>query len=230
LCFILFSPIKQLETRHHLGNACTYLQLNAYQTGDDIVIDLIAYDDTRFLDAARLPALREPTGFGNVRAQVRRYTLRDVPSSSLSSSSTRSSTSGLQAAAEVKNLCQQQPMYELPSINPKNLMKPYRYAYAICHTMEDVKFPDSLAKIDVQSGAAAVWSEEDCYPGEPIFVATPGSNKDEDDGVLLSVVGSISRGRSFLLVLDAKTMNEIARAWAPQLVSYGFHGRYEHRQ
>jgi carotenoid cleavage dioxygenase-like enzyme len=47
---------------------------------------------------------------------------------------------------------------------------------------------------------------------------------DDDDGVILSVVLDGLRGESFLLVQDAATFAEIARARAPVVVPFGFHG------
>ncbi len=54
---------------------------------------------------------------------------------------------------------------------------------------------------------------------------TPGS-EDEDDGVLLSVVLDGRRGNSFLLVLDARSLGELARAEVPHHIPYGFHGQF----
>ena len=48
----------------------------------------------------------------------------------------------------------------------------------------------------------------------------------EDDGVVLSVVLDTNAGRSFLLVLDAGSFEEIARAEAPHHIPFGFHGQY----
>ena len=67
--------------------------------------------------------------------------------------------------------------------------------------------------------------QEDCYPGEPVFVPQPGRQA-EDDGVILSVVLDAKRGTSFLLVLNAATFEEIARAEIPQPVLIGYHGMY----
>ncbi|HUN09591.1 MAG TPA: carotenoid oxygenase family protein, partial [Aggregatilineales bacterium] len=64
-----------------------------------------------------------------------------------------------------------------------------------------------------------------CYPGEPVFAARPGGTAD-DDGVLLSVVLDTTAGNSFLLVLDARTLQEVARATLPQAVMFGFHGHF----
>ena len=47
-----------------------------------------------------------------------------------------------------------------------------------------------------------------------------------DDGVVLSVVLDAAQGRSFLLVLDAASLGEIARAYVPHPILFGYHGEY----
>ena len=44
--------------------------------------------------------------------------------------------------------------------------------------------------------------------------------------MLLSVVLDIDGDRSFLLVLDAASLNELARAEAPHAIPFHFHGNY----
>jgi carotenoid cleavage dioxygenase-like enzyme len=70
-----------------------------------------------------------------------------------------------------------------------------------------------------------VWAEDGCFPGEPVFVAAPDGDA-EDEGVLLSVVLDGERGTSFLLVLDAASLEELARAEAPHHIPFGFHGQF----
>jgi carotenoid cleavage dioxygenase-like enzyme len=48
----------------------------------------------------------------------------------------------------------------------------------------------------------------------------------DDDGAILSVVLDTRRGASFLLILDASTFREVARAEAPRHIPFGFHGSY----
>jgi len=48
----------------------------------------------------------------------------------------------------------------------------------------------------------------------------------EDDGVIMSVVLDGRRRASALVVLDAKSMQEIARASVPHHIPFGFHGLY----
>jgi beta,beta-carotene 9',10'-dioxygenase len=66
---------------------------------------------------------------------------------------------------------------------------------------------------------------EHLIPGEPVFVPSPDARR-EDDGVLLSVVLDGRTGSSFLLVLDASSLEELARAEVPHQIPFGFHGQY----
>ena len=84
---------------------------------------------------------------------------------------------------------------------------------------------DNITKLDVKTAEERIWHERDCYPGEPVFVEKPEA-KVEDDGILLSVVFNAAKQNSFLLVLDAKNLMEVARAEVPQHIPFGFHGQY----
>ena len=86
-------------------------------------------------------------------------------------------------------------------------------------------FLDSIVKIDVESSAVATWHAAGLYPGEPVFVPAPVA-ENEDGGVLLSIVLDTAKERSFLLVLDAATLGELARATAPHAIPFHFHGSY----
>jgi beta,beta-carotene 9',10'-dioxygenase len=78
-------------------------------------------------------------------------------------------------------------------------------------------------KIDVRSGSVTAWSAPNANAGEPVFVPRPDA-VDEDDGVVLSVVLDADAQRSYLLVLDARTFEERARALVPHHIPFGFHG------
>jgi torulene dioxygenase len=84
-------------------------------------------------------------------------------------------------------------------------------------------FADGLVKYDAETHTTLRWSQQGQTPGEPIFVADPSSTE-EDGGALLSVVLDGPNGKSYLLVLDAKTMKEIGRAHVDGVVGFGFHG------
>ena len=112
---------------------------------------------------------------------------------------------------------------ELPRINYMRCNeRPYRYVWGVGSRSG---WLDQIVKGDVVQRSAAVWSEDGCYAGEPVFAARPGA-EDEDDGVLLSVVLDGRTERSFLLVLDAASLEELARAEVPHHIPFGFHGQF----
>jgi carotenoid cleavage dioxygenase-like enzyme len=102
--------------------------------------------------------------------------------------------------------------------------RPYRYAYGAGSALGG-DFLDRLVRLDLEHRTTSFWHEEGCYPGEPVFVEEPGSAR-EDGGVILSVVLDTRSGMSFLLILDATTFRELARAEAPHHIPFGFHGSY----
>lgn len=119
----------------------------------------------------------------------------------------------------------QQPI-ELPRIDDRRYLDQYRIIYGISASPErDYDTADRLVKLDNETGSAALWTEPGCYPGEPVFVPGPRSIR-EDDGVVLSVVLDARDERSFLLVLDAASFQELARAHAPHAIPHGIHGSF----
>ena len=61
-------------------------------------------------------------------------------------------------------------------------------------------------------------------PSGPIFVPDPKGKA--EDGVLFCVVLDGYAEKSYLLVLDAKTMEEVGRASMEWVVGFGTHGTY----
>ena len=71
----------------------------------------------------------------------------------------------------------------------------------------------------------SLWRESEYqYPSEPLFVAKP-SGTDEDEGVVLvPVVETRSDYPHLLVVLDAKTFEEIARIETQEPIPNALHG------
>ncbi|KAL0129067.1 hypothetical protein PUN28_004036 [Cardiocondyla obscurior] len=101
---------------------------------------------------------------------------------------------------------------ETPQINGDHYLgKEYRYFYAISCDM-DLNNPGTLIKVDIAQKTKKIWQENGVYPSEPIFVPDP-NGKNEDDGVIVSsIVWAERETRVGLLILDAVTFTEIARA------------------
>ncbi len=184
----------------HSDPLFTFHHVNAFEEGNDLVVDLIAYPDARVVDAAFLYALERGA---------------EVPGGIL----TRFRLGNTVRSQEISPLS-----LELPRIHPAFQGRPYRYAYGISQqpgTSRD--FYNMLARLDTSGGPALTWSAPGAYPGEPVFVARPGGER-EDDGVLLSVV--LQGDASSLLVLDASNFHELARARTRRVVPFGFHGEF----
>jgi torulene dioxygenase len=113
---------------------------------------------------------------------------------------------------------------ELPTINPAYHTKAHRYIYGVGDRRQS-SFFDTLLKMDTATQTCMAWSMPGHTPGEPIFIADPAKTE-EDDGVVISVVLDGASGRSYLLVLDAKSWVEVGRAEVPGTVGFGFHGAH----
>ena len=88
---------------------------------------------------------------------------------------------------------------------------------------------------DVETkSVVASWHEENCYPSEALFIPRPPQDANdelrEDDGVLMSIVMDSARATSFLLVLDASSLEVIAKSELGMLVPISFgRGSYKLR-
>jgi carotenoid cleavage dioxygenase-like enzyme len=117
--------------------------------------------------------------------------------------------------------------FELPGINyARKNGNEYQFAYGLgLNRLDLFDFVNQLIKLDVKNGQVKTWFEEGCYPGEPVFV--PARNaQNEDDGLILSVVLDTRKEKSFLLILDAGSFGQIARAELPHPLPFGFHGQF----
>lgn len=196
----------QLVVSHVAEAAFAFHHVNAYEDGDEIVLDVITYDDASIIDQLYLSHLRA----GETLAATGRLTRYWVP---------------LAADTPVDSNVIADEMLELPRIDYDRVAaRPYRYVWGTGRRAGGA-FLDMILVLDIMAGETRAWSQGGCFPGEPVFVARPGSET-EGDGVLLSVVLDARHGLSFLVVLDALTLEELARAECPHHIPFSFHGNY----
>ncbi|KAK3317133.1 carotenoid oxygenase [Cercophora scortea] len=133
-------------------------------------------------------------------------------------------TSVLESASPVKLFDIPAPHSgELPTINPRFATKRHRYVYSLAYRGRSTVM-DGIVKTDTLTREVLFWDNPHGHtPGEAIFVPRPEGTR-EDDGVLLSVVLDGHRQTSYLLCLDAITMQEAGRAEVGFAVAFGFHG------
>jgi beta,beta-carotene 9',10'-dioxygenase len=177
--------------------------VNAFEDEQTLVVDLIAYPDADIVTQLDLDRLRaaEPSP---VAGELRRYRI------------------DLATGDSTKVVLSQTPV-EFPRIGNVAAGKPYRFVFGAGSRLGDMS--DCIVKIDVVTGEAQFWSHIGLHPGEPVFVPDPRS-RGEDDGVLLTVAFDVAEHCSWLVILDAATLAEFARAQTPYPVTFGFHGGF----
>jgi len=214
--------------------------VNSYEVKNQIVLDLIAYPSPDIISKLYLDKMRNEDFTGNgEHPRLTRFVLpiiEDIYTAEFEKELV--SVSGCQASAVAVQSNQLgayvslegqevgQRGIDMPSINPAYRARPYRYMWG-CGGWEQAYFRGSIGKIDVETGECWRWrGTDDTVSTEPVFVPRPGA-EDEDDGVLLfSTVSTNPDERDAFVVLDAKTMQEVARADIEQRLGGSLHAAF----
>ncbi len=181
---------------------------NAFEDGDELVVDSISYAD--------LPALEAEQDFRAVNfdalspGQLWRFRLNRV--------------TGTAAKELLESRC-----VEFPSVHPDRVGQAYRYAYmGAAHDGQGNAPLQGVLKVDLETGSRHLWSAAPTgYAGEPTFVPRPGAAA-EDEGWLLTLVFNAARDRSELVILDAQNLEQgaIATLRLKHHIPYGLHGSF----
>ncbi len=180
--------------------------INAYEEGQEIILDISGYDNAKIIDAFYLDKIQhQPMHLPNVN--FRRYKLP---------------LKGGYAKYELMS----DNIFEFPRINYlTHNGRYYQFAYGASKDLSANGFLDRLIKIDHVNQIEKIWQEDNCYPGEPVFIAAPQA-KSEDEGVIITMVFNAKHSNNFLLLLDARSFDEIARAHIPERLPFGLHGQF----
>ncbi|CAK4586355.1 unnamed protein product [Aphanomyces euteiches] len=194
--------------------------INAFDDGDDIVLDLVHYEDSRIVQEFAIPTMLDGKCF-SIPSRYARYRLNNL-------SAHRGHVLAPFPKVGAPKLAAAPLLMELPTINERfRHCKAYQFVYAVNVTDKSSRFFDSVVKLDVNTGDVLTWAPGDgFFPGEPMFVPNPNEEA-EDAGVLLTVVLDGHGKRSYLVVLDAKDLSVVARVEAPVVVPLGFHGMHK---
>ena len=184
---------------------------NAFQDGDDWVIDSICYadfptvepnQDFRQADFDRLPA-----------GQLWRFRMQP-------------------ASGTIQRQLLDERCCEFPTLHPDHVGRPYRYAYlAAAHHPTGNAPLQAIAKVDLETGDRHLWSAAPRgFTSEPVFVPKSAhtSSSFEDAGWLLTLVFDAEQERSHLVILDAEDLGRgaIADLWLKDSIPYGLHGTF----
>jgi carotenoid cleavage dioxygenase-like enzyme len=183
--------------------------VNAFEQGDHLYIDIVAYPDPDIIEAFYLKRIQQNT-IPLPGGEFRRYTIN------------------LKNASPITYSTFSDEKLELPRFNypALNMDGNYRFVYGVgINKKHPFSFYNQIVKIDLHLKNTSIRIEENSFPGEPVFIPSP-ANSFEDDGILISVVLNQQKGNSFLLVLDAQSLEEIGRAEIPHAILFGYHGDF----
>ncbi|CAH2076131.1 unnamed protein product, partial [Iphiclides podalirius] len=197
---VLISKQTGKEVKRYVTETFFFLHIiNAFEQDGKLVVDLCAYKDAKALDAMYVRAMETMQSNADYAEWFRGRPKRLEVSLEAPSMSVVQSRLLADLGCETPRI-----HYDLYNGHP------YRYFYAISSDV-DAKNPGAIIKVDTWTGETKTWFENDCYPSEPVFVPEPEC-KEEDAGVLLSALVWGSKECSVgLLVLDARSLEVIAR-------------------
>jgi beta,beta-carotene 9',10'-dioxygenase len=187
---------------HTAPSGFVFHVVNAFEDGDATVMDVALYPDASVVSQLRTDAIAKD-GFPGLVPSIVRWTMRE-------------------GARDAKVEIIAAEGFEFPAVS-------YRKKNGQRHGVTwGARIGANAARATIvrHDGASERGYEEDGYVfGEPVFVARPTST-DEDDGVVLSVGSHRTLDRSAMVVLDARTLDVVARAEVPLPIPLGFHGSF----
>ncbi|CAG0883383.1 unnamed protein product [Cyprideis torosa] len=221
--------------------------INTFESGDQLVVDVIAYKTSEILDKFYLTKLREGNFSSSDPGHFRRYVLpliKDIKG--VESGKNLVTYKDCKAKAEKEE--------DRIIVTPERMnCDEGQYARGIIDQLDD----SEVIKIDTVDKKIVRWNQENntsIYPGEPKFVPAPNGVK-EDDGVVLATCTDVRQVESrsgtpissnrkiemsrsnfyscnrkgtkdFLVVLNASTMKEMARCEVDANIPGGVHGLF----
>ena len=180
--------------------------LNAYQEGEEVIVESIYYDD--------FPSIDPETDYRTVDFDL-------IPAGLLERCRLNLTTGTVSSERLSERCC------EFAMVNPSQQGLAARYAWMAVAEREAGNDPlQAFKKLDLHSGERRVWSAAPHgFVSEPLMVPRPGASA-EDDGWLLAVVWNGERSGSDLVILDAASMAEVAMVELPLAMPYGLHGSW----
>ena len=118
---------------------------------------------------------------------------------------------------------------EFPRVDERLVGRRHRYGYSVGFEQDasgQIDLGDNAVyRHDLVAGATSVRTFPGGTVGEVVFVPN-GDDAAEDDGVLMGYAFDSDKGTSALVVLDAATLDDVARIDLPVRIPHGFHGNW----
>lgn len=223
---------KEVGTKYYTGAMVVYHHVNAFEEDGHVVCDVIAYEDNSLYNFFYMNAMKDKSLESSPKLPYyKRFALPVQADKGIEAGEDlvklKYTTASAVKEKDGKLLCHPEVLcqgVELPKLNYDLNGKKHRYVYMTCVTMSALA--SKVTKFDTETKQRIEWSEDNCWPSEPVFIPRPNGEAEDDGVVLISVTNSTSGQSSFLLVLDAKSFKEIARAHVNAELHMDMHGLF----
>lgn len=192
--------------------------VNAFETEDKIVVDVSSYPSPEFVSDLQIEILmdiKKRNAF-DPHALLKRYVI-DITTGDVTLD-----------YFEPSIFVPYSVNLDMPVINEVYRYHKYCFVFGIVLKHDNISLSSiALVKKNLcgEAHRDASWTFKGHYPVEPCFVASPNATE-EDDGVLLVPIINGYNSKSYLAILDAKTMQIVNKAYLPTFVPYSLHGRF----
>lgn len=199
--FVVDKKTGQLVSELKTKAFFSFHHANAYEQGEEIIIDLTASNFAQLESILPQSSGSEATiqGLHRFRLDMKNQSIAD------------------EAVLE-KTL-------EFPKITDHLDGKPYRYLYMVNYDPND----SAIVKYDWQEKKEISWHVPNTTIVEPTFVPSPEATS-EDDGIVLTIITDTITQSSRLVILDAKSLTEVGQADLPEVFPNSFHGQFFSRE
>jgi len=194
--------------------------VNTYETDTDIIIDLTTDKSNPFLgEELKIPANRDKTqrdAFN--RGGVTRFTIPLDETKPI----------------VTQDISQPGAMTDFPAINPQMDGKKHCFYWAVTWFSDEKNYASmAIVKHSLCSGdptkPVGRWHRDNWYVSEATFIDSTEPGAKEDDGLLLFVALDGEHDQSYLMGLDAKTMELKSQAGPFPRIAFTTHGQFYKR-
>ncbi|XP_012945219.1 beta,beta-carotene 15,15'-dioxygenase [Aplysia californica] len=217
--------------------------INCYEEADHVICDICLYNSSEIIRSAYIEQIINSINSDNSsqlpEANYARFVLPlslagakpgenlvKLPDSCATAVLREGTTDTLDVTRE--KMFDDSYSFDLPRINDDYAGIKFRYTYGTTIFASDRR----LLKLDAVERSVAEWTCESTHqPGEPVFVPRPGSTQEDDGVVMCTILANTTDYSSYLVILDAHSFKEIARASVPSdmKMSLTFHGFFSQR-
>ena len=199
----------ELKGKYQTEAFFAFHHVNAFEQNGELILDIDAYEDASIIDSFYINRIKDENmelPFGRITRF--RIDLKEQ---------------GTIKSEIICDDCIEMPRYYFDKYN---MNAGYRYVYGLgVNDAYRKGFYNQLIKIDIKTGKSINWFKIHQYPSEPVFIPNPAAKR-EDDGIIITIVLDAVKKNSYLLILNAESLNEIGRAEVEQPILIGYHGAY----